>query len=216
MSSSPPAGLDVKHTGAQRGAGRHGPRVRVITGTGRPLLLERVTEPALFNMIEQRANRLIPLKHDNVVKIFSIQRSEDGKSLDVYTEMTSKLSVRDILNQMGKLDALVVRNYARQILNGLKFLHDHGIYMGGLRHEDILLAGRGKVKISNAHSAIPKGGEPIDDSAAKDDPGRVAEIKKDLASFGDVISDLLKCKRLTADDLDFNHQLREGDHRFIP
>ena len=119
MSSSPPAGLDVKHTGAQRGAGRHGPRVRVITGTGRPLLLERVTEPALFNMIEQRANRLIPLKHDNVVKILAYGARKMKSSM--FAQMTSKLSVRDILNQMGKLDALVVRNYARQILNGLKF-----------------------------------------------------------------------------------------------
>jgi serine/threonine protein kinase len=193
MSSPLHAVLDIKHTGLQRGMGRHGPRLRVITGTGRPLLVEKITDPALFDIIEKRAWRLMALPHDNLVKVFSLRRSEDGTYLEIYTEMTSELPVRDILGKMGKLDAFVVRNYARQLLNGLKCLHDYGLYMGGLKHEDILLAGRGKVKISNAHTAIAGDGHRVDENAVKDDPQRVAARRRDLSSLGSIISDLLKC-----------------------
>ena len=186
------AALDVKHTGSHRGSGRYGPRLRVIAGTGRPLLVERITDITLFDIIEKRAQKLIALPHDNIVKVFSLRRTDDGKFLEIFTEMTSELPVRDILGKMGKLDALVVRNYARQLLNGLKFLHDQGLYMGGLRHEDVLLAGRGKVKISNAHTAIAGGEQRVNESAAGDSQ-MIAAKKKDLSSLGIIVSDLLKC-----------------------
>ena len=193
MSSPPHIAPDIKHTGSRRGEGRHGPCLRVITGTGRPLLVEKIEDPTIFSVIEKRAQRLIALPHDNIVKVFSLQRTKDGAFLEIYTEMTSERPVRDILAKMGKLDAFVVRSYARQLLNGLKFLHDNGLYMGGLRHEDILLAGRGKVKISNAHTAIAGDGQCVDSSDAKDDAQRSAARKIDLTSLGSIISDLLKC-----------------------
>ena len=54
---------------------------------------------------------------------------------------------------MGELDSLVIRNYARQLLCGLRHLHEHLLYMDGVQQEDVLLAGRGKVKLSNVHSS---------------------------------------------------------------
>lgn len=184
--------LKIEHTGSQRGHGRYGPRTHVISGTGRPLLVERINNTDLFNAIEVRTKKLMGLPHDNVVKVFGASRSDDGMYIEVFTEMTSEVPVRDALQKMGKLDALVVRNYARQLLNGLKFLHDHEIYMGGLKHEDVLLAGRGKVKISNAHTARVE----CDEATAGTQGGKsknTEAMKEDMSSLGIIISDLLKC-----------------------
>ena len=57
---------------------------------------------------------------------------------------------------MGELDSLVIRNYARQLLCGLRHLHEHLLYMNGIYQEDVLLAGRGKVKLSNVREMIYK------------------------------------------------------------
>ena len=177
--------LNILHVGNQRGHGRMGPRYRVLDESGRPLLVEKIANKNTTDnhaAIEQRVLRLKGLPHDNIVRLYGASRTSEH--LEIYTEMTSDTSVQDLLHNMGQLDVLVVRNYARQLLSGLRHLHDHLIYMGGLKHEDVLLAGRGKVKLSNVHAA----GLECD---VHGEEARSKLAQHDLTTLGIILRDLL-------------------------
>jgi hypothetical protein len=175
--------LNIQHVGSQRGQGRMGPRFRVLDESGRPLLVEKISQPKqIQDAIVERVDRLKELPHDNIVRLYGASRKPDA--LEVYSEMTSDQSVQHLLHSMGQLDILVVRNYARQLLSGLKHLHDHLMYMNGMRHEDVLLAGRGKVKLSNVHTSGLN-------CEVHSETKRQALAGKDVSSLGIILQDLL-------------------------
>ena len=177
--------MNIQHIGNQRGRGRMGLRYRVLDETGRPLLVEKINHTDTSDQHEAmtaRIQRLKDLPHDNIVRLYGT--STTATHLEVYSEMTSDTSVQDLLHTMGQLDVLVVRNYARQLLSGLRHLHDHLIYMNGLLHQDVLLAGRGKVKLSNVHAAGL-------DVKVVGEEARQKLASKDLSTLGNILKDLL-------------------------
>jgi hypothetical protein len=175
--------LNIQHFGTQRGEGRMGPRFRVLDESGRPLLVEKITKSKkVHDAIEERVERLKKLPHDNIVRLYGV--SQNNKTLEVYSEMTSDQNVQHLLHSMGQLDILVVRNYARQLFSGLKHLHDHLIYMNGIRHKDVLLAGRGKVKLSNVHTSGL-------DCDVHSEELRQALAIKDISTLGTILKELL-------------------------
>ena len=65
------------------------------------------------------------LQHDDVVQYFGSCLSNDGHSLFIFMELMHH-SVDDLLEEEGPFVVSRIRNFAKQILTGLLFIHDEG------------------------------------------------------------------------------------------
>lgn len=77
------------------------------------------------NALQREIEVMKVLQHDNIVKYLGSEMS-DGR-LNIFLEYVSGGSIASMISKFGALDEPVVRNYTRQILVGLEFLHDKGI-----------------------------------------------------------------------------------------
>lgn len=124
---------------------------------------------------EAQIMMLLPA-HPNIVKMLSCQidiagevggskeppgAPVEGQStmqvdqvLTLFTELQVGGSVASLLRQFGPLPELTVRNYTRQLLLGLQFLHDRGIMHRDIKGANALVSASGEIKLADFGTAI--------------------------------------------------------------
>jgi len=92
------------------------------------------------------------LKHDNIVRYLGVEKT--NKVLHIFMEFVPG-SISSMLQQFTKFHESVVRKYTRQILFGLKYLHDNKILHRDIKGANILVDERGIVKMADfGHSKL--------------------------------------------------------------
>ncbi|KAL6141443.1 hypothetical protein ACLB2K_059731 [Fragaria x ananassa] len=65
------------------------------------------------------------LKHENIIKIFSWWVDDKNKTLNVVTELFTSGSLRQYRDRHRHVDIKAIKKWARQILQGLYYMHSH-------------------------------------------------------------------------------------------
>lgn len=73
----------------------------------------------------------------------------NNKIIDIFMEFVPGGSLKFILNNFVKFKEKLVRSYTMQILEGLKTLHDNGIWHGDLKVCNLLIDDLGIIKITD-------------------------------------------------------------------
>ncbi|KAI3704109.1 hypothetical protein L1987_74322 [Smallanthus sonchifolius] len=107
--------------------------------------------------LENEANILEALDSPHIVRCHGkhVSCGEKGHSkINLFVEYMAVGSLSDVMEKLeGKLDEQVIRVYTREILIGLKYLHDIGIVHGDVKCQNNSL---GELGASNQMSAILK------------------------------------------------------------
>ena len=93
------------------------------------------------------------LSHPNIIKYYQSDLSADMKSIDVLLEYVPGGSLRNILEKYGKLELSVIKNYSLQLLQGLKYLHEHKIIHRDLKSGNVLITSDGVLKVGDFGSS---------------------------------------------------------------
>lgn len=101
--------------------------------------------------LEKEVALLSELKHSNVVIYYDSEREEEY--LKIYLEYVDMGSIASMLKTYGPLPEEVVAQYTRQILEGLEYLHYHGIMHRDIKGANILVHSDGTVKLADFGSA---------------------------------------------------------------
>ncbi|XP_057416981.1 mitogen-activated protein kinase kinase kinase 1-like [Lotus japonicus] len=96
--------------------------------------------------LQQEISLLSRFKHDNIVRYFGSHKDES--TLYIFLEFVSKGSLAS-LYQKYRLNDSQVSAYTRQILNGLKYLHDRDIVHRDIKGANILVDVSGAVKLAD-------------------------------------------------------------------
>lgn len=75
--------------------------------------------------------------------------SADGNHLNIFLEYVPGGSVAALLNNYGAFEEALVRNFVRQILTGLNYLHEREIVHRDIKGANILVDNKGGIKISD-------------------------------------------------------------------
>lgn len=97
--------------------------------------------------IANEINLMKDLHHENIVRYIGAEFNKKRTKLFIYLELVEGGSIDAIVKELGPLSESVVRNYTRQILFGLKYLHDKGIIHRDIKGANILVDGSGTVKL---------------------------------------------------------------------
>jgi mitogen-activated protein kinase kinase kinase len=75
--------------------------------------------------------------------------SMDAKHLNIFLEYVPGGSVVTLLRNYGAFEETLVRNWVKQILTGLEYLHDRDIIHRDIKGANILVDNKGGIKISD-------------------------------------------------------------------
>lgn len=75
--------------------------------------------------------------------------STDDNNLNIFLEYVPGGSVAALLNNYGAFEEALVRNFCRQILTGLNYLHEREIIHRDIKGANILVDNKGGIKISD-------------------------------------------------------------------
>jgi serine/threonine protein kinase len=133
------------------GRGAYGVVYQGLKATGEMMAVKQLDtrgiSPAELTEVEREVSLLQSLDHDNIVRYYGTQRG-DG-TLSIFLEYASGGSIRQVLERFGPLEEPVVRNYTRQLLLGLEYLHRHQIAHRDLKGGNILVGADGVVKLAD-------------------------------------------------------------------
>ncbi|CAN6480163.1 unnamed protein product [Victoria cruziana] len=99
-----------------------------------------------LSLLEHEVALLSQFEHQNIVRYLGTDK-EDGK-LYIFLELVSQKSLAS-LYQRYRLQDSQVSVYTRQILNGLKYLHDRGVIHRDIKCANILVDANGMVKLAD-------------------------------------------------------------------
>ncbi|XP_061981965.1 serine/threonine-protein kinase WNK8-like isoform X2 [Populus nigra] len=97
------------------------------------------------------------LKHENIIKFYSSWVDDKNKTINIITELFTSGSMRQYRKKHKTVDMKAIKNWARQILRGLHYLHTHSppIIHRDLKCDNIFVNGNtGEVKIGDLGLAI--------------------------------------------------------------
>ncbi|PWZ02484.1 Pkinase-domain-containing protein [Testicularia cyperi] len=147
------------HKGALIGAGSFG---NVFLGmnakTGLLMAVKQVELPSGDSHLDQRKKGMLEalereikllktLEHENIVQY--LDSFADRTHLNIFLEYVPGGSIVALLRNYGAFEEPLVRNFVRQILKGLSFLHDRGIMHRDIKGANILVDNKGGIKISD-------------------------------------------------------------------
>lgn len=92
------------------------------------------------------------LRHDNIIKFYNSWVDDQKKTINIITELFTSGSLRQYRIKHKKVDLKAIKNWARQILRGLAYLHSHNppILHRDLKCDNIFVNGNhGQVKIGD-------------------------------------------------------------------
>ncbi|SNX86175.1 probable MAPKK kinase Kpp4 [Melanopsichium pennsylvanicum] len=147
------------HKGALIGAGSFG---NVFLGmnakTGLLMAVKQVELPSgdshldqrkkgMLDALEREIKLLKTLEHENIVQY--LDSFADGSHLNIFLEYVPGGSIVALLRNYGAFEEPLVRNFVRQIVKGLSFLHNRGIMHRDIKGANILVDNKGGIKISD-------------------------------------------------------------------
>lgn len=102
---------------------------------------------SMLDALEREINLLKDLQHPNIVQYLASSKEDDH--LNIFLEYVPGGSVAAMLNSYGPLPEPLIRNFVRQILTGLAYLHDKDIIHRDIKGANILVDNKGGIKISD-------------------------------------------------------------------
>ncbi|CAH2449721.1 Signal transducing MEK kinase [Komagataella phaffii CBS 7435] len=145
--------------GARIGAGSFGTVFLGINSfTGELMAVKQVELPTarsvndahgqnMLESLKQEISLLRELDHENVVRC--IGSSIDDEFLNVFLEYIPGGSVSSMLNNYGPFEEPLIRNFVKQVLSGLAYLHEKQIIHRDIKGANVLIDTKGTVKISD-------------------------------------------------------------------
>ncbi|XP_027081144.1 serine/threonine-protein kinase WNK8 isoform X1 [Coffea arabica] len=92
------------------------------------------------------------LKHENIMKLYTSWVDDENKTINMITELFTSGSLRQYRKKHRNVELKAIKNWARQILQGLHYLHNHDppIIHRDLKCDNIFVNGNhGEVKIGD-------------------------------------------------------------------
>ena len=163
--------------GARIGAGSFG---TVYLGmnplTGELMAVKQIPLPnknssgdAQKTMLEQQREMTLlkELNHENIVRYFGA--STDDSHINIFLEYVPGGSVQSMLTSYGPFEEPLIRNFIRQVLIGLSYLHGEDIIHRDIKGANILIDIKGTVKIGDfgISKRVSNGEEAEEDEAQK-------------------------------------------------
>ncbi|EIW85155.1 Pkinase-domain-containing protein [Coniophora puteana RWD-64-598 SS2] len=102
---------------------------------------------SMLDALEREIDLLKELQHPNIVQY--LYSSNDDDYLNIFLEYVPGGSVAALLRSYGAFEEPLVKNFVRQILQGLNYLHERDIVHRDIKGANILVDNKGGVKISD-------------------------------------------------------------------
>jgi mitogen-activated protein kinase kinase kinase len=102
---------------------------------------------AMVAALQREINLLERLQHPNIVKYLGSNYHDEH--FNIFLEYVPGGSVAAMLNNYGQLQEPLIRNFVRQILEGLAYLHAQDIIHRDIKGANVLVDNKGQVKISD-------------------------------------------------------------------
>ncbi|KAL5708215.1 non-specific serine/threonine protein kinase [Ranunculus cassubicifolius] len=105
-----------------------------------------------YAKLRSQVQLLKSLRHKNITKFHGYWIDEGNYTLNIVTELFTSGSLKQFCRKHKKVDIKAVKNWGRQILAGLDYLHSHDppIIHGDLKCDNIFINGNhGEVKIGD-------------------------------------------------------------------
>lgn len=137
-----------------------------------PLPNANTSQDVEKSMIEQQREMTLlkQLNHENIVRYYG--SSTDETSLNIFLEYVPGGSVQSMLKSYGPFEEPLIRNFVRQVLIGLSYLHGEDIIHRDVKGANILIDIKGKVKIGDF--GISRKVNQIEDEVEKKSSRRVS------------------------------------------
>ncbi|KIY43393.1 Pkinase-domain-containing protein [Fistulina hepatica ATCC 64428] len=113
--------------------------------TGSAPNIER--KKSMLSALEREIELLQDLQHENIVQY--LYSSFDNENLNIFLEYVPGGSVTALLHNYGAFEEPLVKNFVRQILCGLVYLHERDIIHRDIKGANILVDNKGGIKISD-------------------------------------------------------------------
>lgn len=102
---------------------------------------------SMLSALEREIDLLKDLQHPNIVQY--LYSSVDDDYLNIFLEYVPGGSVTALLRSYGAFEEPLVKNFVRQILQGLNYLHERDIVHRDIKGGNILVDNKGGIKISD-------------------------------------------------------------------
>ena len=102
---------------------------------------------SMVQALKREINLLRDLQHENIVQYLG--SNSDEQHFNIFLEYVPGGSVAAMLNSYGSLQEVLIRNFVRQILTGLSYLHARDIIHRDIKGANVLVDNKGVVKISD-------------------------------------------------------------------
>ncbi|GMI65346.1 MAP KINASE KINASE KINASE 1, NPK1-related protein kinase 1 [Hibiscus trionum] len=97
--------------------------------------------------LEEEVKLLKNLSHPNIVRYLGTVREEE--TLNILLEFVPGGSISSLLGKFGPFPEAVIRNYTKQLLLGLEYLHNNGIMHRDVKGANILVDNKGNIKLAD-------------------------------------------------------------------
>ena len=101
----------------------------------------------MISALKHEIDLLQGMQHPNIVQYLGT--SQDDKYLNIFLEYVPGGSIAVMLKQYNTFPEPLVRNFVRQILEGLAYLHGRNIIHRDIKGANVLVDNKGSVKISD-------------------------------------------------------------------
>jgi serine/threonine protein kinase len=106
-----------------------------------------------IDSLKKEISVLKSLSHPNIVKYYTTDftetKDQQNTIVDIVLEYVSGGSVKELIEKFGRLDERITAGYVRQILDGLCYLHFHGIVHRDVKGANVLLDASGRIKLTD-------------------------------------------------------------------
>ena len=99
--------------------------------------------------IKHELSILKSLNHPNVVKYFQVDYNDQTNTVDILMEYVPSGSMNALLAKYARFSEAAIRNYTRQLLEGLSYLHSNEIIHRDLKSANLLITEGGCLKLSD-------------------------------------------------------------------
>lgn len=102
---------------------------------------------SMIDALQREMKLLQDLQHPNIVQYLG--SNCENNYLNIYLEYVPGGSVATMLSNYGAFEESLIRNFVKQILHGLKYLHDRSIIHRDIKGANVLVDNKGTIKISD-------------------------------------------------------------------